>query len=126
LIQQGFTKLSHASLPKQDVVIQGAKIDIPRLQHGLDRVIMEPGLHRMQPTSGKFNFSPFLSRIYQPHELDLKAIPPFVTTSRDKVRFLVHRFYRTPTSLSLCQRFKWGFVIFCDEGCVWYSLLTNI
>jgi hypothetical protein len=86
LIQAGFKHIGNAPLLRQNIVIKDAPKFVPELQHGLNRVVTEPGLHRLRATSGAFNFSPFLAKIYQPHEVNFSAIPPFVTTSRDKVR----------------------------------------
>lgn len=58
---------------------------VPRLAHGLERVLRSPGVHLLRdPVSQQFNFDPYLSTIHQPDELDLSALPSFTPSSRDQ------------------------------------------
>ncbi|KAF9572914.1 hypothetical protein EC968_009220 [Mortierella alpina] len=55
------------------------------LEHGLDRVLFNPGVHWLQdPRSSVFNFDPYLRSICQPENFDYDALPAYKTSSLDK------------------------------------------
>ncbi|KAK5820797.1 mitochondrial protein Pet127-domain-containing protein, partial [Linnemannia elongata] len=54
------------------------------LEHGLDRVLFNPGVHWLQdPRSSVFNFDPYLRSICQPKDFDYNALPAYKTSSMD-------------------------------------------
>ncbi|KAF9427875.1 hypothetical protein BGZ94_003959 [Podila epigama] len=61
--------------------------DMPKvaeLEHGLDRVLFNPGVHWLQdPRSAVFNFDPYLRSICQPKDFDYTALQEYKTSSRD-------------------------------------------
>ena len=63
----------------------GPQAPIPRLWHGLDRVLFNPGVYHLQdPRSRVYNFDPYVESIMPVSEFDFSAIPGFVTSSKDK------------------------------------------
>lgn len=58
--------------------------NIPRLAHGLERILNEDGIHTLKDSRNNFQFSPFLKTIHQPHEIDYECLAPFVNPSGDK------------------------------------------
>jgi hypothetical protein len=85
IVAQGFTKLDPNPL-EQKVLLDPHKenIEIPRLSHGLERVIKNAGLHPVRHNK-KLNFSPFLHKIHPPETINFNAVPQFITSSRDQV-----------------------------------------
>ncbi|KAF8935579.1 hypothetical protein BGZ52_009047 [Haplosporangium bisporale] len=63
------------------------------LEHGLDRVLFNPGVHWLQdPRSAVFNFDPYLRRICQPKDFDYNALQAYKTSSKDQSLFkITHR-----------------------------------
>ncbi|KAF9291966.1 hypothetical protein BGZ68_001052 [Mortierella alpina] len=54
------------------------------LEHGLDRVLFNPGVHWLQdPRSSVYNFDPYLRSICQPENFDYNALPAYKTSSLD-------------------------------------------
>ncbi|KAK9323480.1 mitochondrial protein Pet127-domain-containing protein [Lipomyces orientalis] len=63
-----------------------AHIYPPVLEHGIDRVLFNPGVHFMQdPRSRVYNFPPELKHIMSVHEFDYDALPEYQISSKDKV-----------------------------------------
>ncbi|KAJ5021344.1 mitochondrial protein Pet127-domain-containing protein [Bipolaris maydis] len=61
------------------------KPPVPMLAYGLDRVLFNPGVYRLQdPRSRVYNFDPYLERIMPAHEFDFKALSEYKTSSKDK------------------------------------------
>ncbi|KAG8918120.1 hypothetical protein FRC00_012840, partial [Tulasnella sp. 408] len=59
---------------------------VPRLAHGLDRVLFNPSVHWLQdPTSGVFNFSPQIQSVPPLKSFDFEGITPFVPSSQDTI-----------------------------------------
>ncbi|KAJ2781360.1 hypothetical protein H4R18_002935 [Coemansia javaensis] len=59
---------------------------VPRLAHGLERVLFSPGVHCLQdPNSGVYNFDPYIRDITQPADFDYDKLTPYITSSRDAV-----------------------------------------
>ncbi|KAG0055388.1 hypothetical protein BGZ83_008780 [Gryganskiella cystojenkinii] len=57
---------------------------VAALEHGLDRVLFNPGVHWLQdPRSSVFNFDPYLRSICQPEDFDYNALPAYKTSSMD-------------------------------------------
>ena len=58
---------------------------IPRLAHGLDRVLFNPGVYHVQdPRSRVYNFDPYVENITPVSEFDFDALTGFITSSEDK------------------------------------------
>lgn len=58
---------------------------VPRLSYGLDRVLFNPGVYRLQdPRSRVYNFDPYLEKIMPVAEFDFDALGEYKTSSRDK------------------------------------------
>ncbi|KAF2095236.1 Pet127-domain-containing protein [Rhizodiscina lignyota] len=57
---------------------------IPRLCHGLDRVLFNPGVYQLQdPRTRVFNFDPYLHKVLPVSEFNFKALQMFETPSQD-------------------------------------------
>ncbi|KAJ3103728.1 hypothetical protein HDU97_009902 [Phlyctochytrium planicorne] len=57
---------------------------VPKLEHGLERVLFSPGVHVLQDSRSKvYNFDPWLQKITPPEDFNFDALPPYVTASRD-------------------------------------------
>lgn len=57
---------------------------IPRLAHGLDRILFNPSVHWLQdPTSGVYNYTPQIQSIPLLKSFDFEGITPFVPSSQD-------------------------------------------
>ncbi|KAJ2691768.1 hypothetical protein H4R19_006292, partial [Coemansia spiralis] len=57
---------------------------VPRLGHGLERVLFSPGVHILQdPNSGVYNFDPYIRNITQPVDFDFDKLTPYITSSKD-------------------------------------------
>lgn len=57
---------------------------VPKLCHGLDRVLFNPGVHYLRdPRTNVYNYDPFLRNICQPDEFNFDSIPRFVPPSQD-------------------------------------------
>ncbi|KAF9163555.1 hypothetical protein DFQ26_002404 [Actinomortierella ambigua] len=57
---------------------------IAQLEHGLDRVLFNPGVHWLQdPRSAVYNFTPYLRSICQPQDFDYTALPAYMRPSQD-------------------------------------------
>ncbi|KAF2012464.1 Pet127-domain-containing protein [Aaosphaeria arxii CBS 175.79] len=58
---------------------------IPKLSYGLDRVLFNPGVYRLQdPRSRVYNFDPYLEKIMPATEFDYSALTEYKTSSKDK------------------------------------------
>ncbi|KAJ1646524.1 hypothetical protein J3B02_001100 [Coemansia erecta] len=75
-------------VPESDDFIQVGKSHIkrvPKLEHGLERVLFSPGVHCLEdPHSGVYNFDPYIRNITQPDEFDYEKLTPYITSSKDK------------------------------------------
>ncbi|KAF2750254.1 Pet127-domain-containing protein [Sporormia fimetaria CBS 119925] len=57
---------------------------VPRLSYGLDRVLFNPGVYRLQdPRSRVYNFDPYLEKIMPVAEFDFDALTEYKTSSKD-------------------------------------------
>lgn len=60
------------------------KISVPRLAHGLDRVLFNPGVYYLQdPRSNVYNFDPYLQEITPVKDFNFDALTEYITSSRD-------------------------------------------
>ncbi|KAH7074597.1 mitochondrial protein Pet127-domain-containing protein [Paraphoma chrysanthemicola] len=61
------------------------KPPVPMLSYGLDRVLFNPGVYRLQdPRSRIYNFDPYLEKIMPVHEFDFDALSEYKTSSKDQ------------------------------------------
>ncbi|KAJ1997839.1 hypothetical protein H4R26_005681, partial [Coemansia thaxteri] len=59
---------------------------VPKLGHGLERVLFSPGVHCLQdPHSGVYNFDPYIRNITQPADFDYDKLTPYITSSKDNM-----------------------------------------
>ena len=71
----GATKLERLRVPQPNV---------PRLAHGLDRVLFNQGVYQLQdPHSKVYNFNPYLQKIMPVTEFDYDALSQYQTSSQD-------------------------------------------
>ncbi|CAG5188463.1 uncharacterized protein ALTATR162_LOCUS11962 [Alternaria atra] len=62
-----------------------ARPPVPMLSYGLDRVLFNPGVYRLQdPRSRVYNFDPYLEKIMPANEFDFDALSEYKTSSKDK------------------------------------------
>lgn len=60
------------------------EMKVAKLEHGLDRVLFNPGVHRLKdPRSGIYNYSSYLRKIPDVDSFDYQALTPYVTSSQD-------------------------------------------
>ncbi|KAF2666337.1 Pet127-domain-containing protein [Microthyrium microscopicum] len=60
------------------------KVEPPRLHHGLDRVIFNPGVSTFQcPRTGVYNFDPDIQMIPSVDDFNFDALPPYHKPSED-------------------------------------------
>lgn len=58
---------------------------VPMLSYGLDRVLFNPGIYRLQdPRSLVYNFDPYLEKIMPVDEFDFDALSEYKTSSKDE------------------------------------------
>jgi hypothetical protein len=87
LQKQNYVEITSTPLAKQGVVFTDRVPQYPMLNHGLDKVIQNYGLHPMRDERGEYLFPRFLAKCPQPSEVNHEAFPRFITSSKDKVRF---------------------------------------
>ncbi|ORY16181.1 mitochondrial protein Pet127-domain-containing protein [Clohesyomyces aquaticus] len=75
-------------LSPQDLLFEPIDIRIPpvpMLAHGLDRVLFNPGVYRLQdPRSRIYNFDPYLEKIMPASEFNFDALSEYKTSSKDE------------------------------------------
>jgi hypothetical protein len=65
--------------------VQVEKPPVPMLSYGLDRVLFNPGVYRLQdPRSRVYNFDPYLEKIMPANEFDFDALSEYKTSSKDE------------------------------------------
>ncbi|KAI4941433.1 hypothetical protein J4E86_010466 [Alternaria arbusti] len=65
--------------------IKVGKPPVPMLSYGLDRVLFNPGVYRLQdPRSRVYNFDPYLEKIMPANEFDFEALSEYKTSSKDE------------------------------------------
>jgi hypothetical protein len=76
------------TMDASDIKMERLDVDqprVPRLQHGLDRVLFNPGVHVLQERRSKvYNFDPYLQKIMPVTEFDYDALTAYKTSSQDK------------------------------------------
>ncbi|KAF1957363.1 Pet127-domain-containing protein [Byssothecium circinans] len=81
-------KLDIKTLKAEDLDFKAVEVDVPpvpMLSYGLDRVLFNPGVYRLQdPRSRVYNFDPYLEKIMRVNEFDFKALAPYKTSSKDE------------------------------------------
>ncbi|KAJ2851706.1 hypothetical protein IWW36_000851 [Coemansia brasiliensis] len=74
----------NSSMLKYSQVGQSHIPRVPRLAHGLERVLFSPGVHLLQdPNSHVYNFDPYIRSITQPKDFDFDKLTPYITSSKD-------------------------------------------
>jgi hypothetical protein len=69
---------------------------VPRLSYGLDRVLFNPGVYRLQdPRSRVYNFDPYLEKIMPVAEFDFDALGEYKTSSKDETLLAMTRRLKT-------------------------------
>lgn len=80
---------------------------IPRLAHGLSRVLFNPGVHYLQdPRTRTYNFTPYLKDIVSYRDFDFSKVENFVSASKDVIlsreaKRLGLLFYLSTSSMTL-------------------------
>lgn len=83
LTMKGIRSLTTAGLKLTPLSVEQSAM-IPRLCHGLDRVLFNPGVYQIQdPRSRVFNFDPFLQKVLPVSEFNFNALQQFETSSQD-------------------------------------------
>ncbi|KAK0383575.1 hypothetical protein NLU13_9486 [Sarocladium strictum] len=64
---------------------EDVKLDVPKLQHNLDRVLFNPGVHVMRDSRSRvYNFDPDIAKIMPADEFDYEALGEYITSSKDQ------------------------------------------
>lgn len=75
-------------LSPRDLNFEPVQVDIPpvpMLAYGLDRVLFNPGVYRLQdPRTRVYNFDPYLEKIMAVNEFDFSAMSQYKTSSKDE------------------------------------------
>jgi len=81
-------KLNINVLSPEDLQFQAVDVrvpPIPMLAYGLDRVLFNPGVYRLQdPRSRVYNFDPYLEKIISVEDFDFSALSEYKTSSKDE------------------------------------------
>lgn len=81
-VHRGTLRPSQASL---EVLGPTSTHAIPRLAHGLDRVLFNPGVHFLRdPRTKVYNFDPYLRTILPPDRFNFDALTPFQPAYEDE------------------------------------------
>ncbi|KAK9330395.1 mitochondrial protein Pet127-domain-containing protein [Lipomyces starkeyi] len=86
LADKTYSDLPFEKYPLEAIAVPSeAHIFPPVLEHGIDRVLFNPGVHFLQdPRSRVYNFPPEIKHIMSVHEFDYDALPEYQISSRDK------------------------------------------
>jgi hypothetical protein len=80
---QGIKTMDASGIKMQRLEVDQPRV--PRLQHGLDRVLFNQGVHQLQDRRSKvYNFDPYLQKIMPVTEFDYDALTAYKTSSQDK------------------------------------------
>ncbi|KAJ4353819.1 uncharacterized protein N0V89_005549 [Didymosphaeria variabile] len=86
--EDDFEKLDIKHLNPDELKFQPVDHEIPpvpRLSYGLDRVLFNPGVYRLQdPRSRVYNFDPYLEKIMSVNEFNFSALSEYKTSSKDE------------------------------------------
>jgi hypothetical protein len=81
-------QLAISSLDPADLAFEPVDVEkppVPMLSYGLDRVLFNPGVYRLQdPRSRVYNFDPYLEKIMPANEFDFDALSEYKTSSKDE------------------------------------------
>lgn len=81
-------KLDISILYPEDLQFEPVQVDkppVPMLAYGLDRVLFNPGVYRLQdPRSRVYNFDPYLEKIMPVSEFDFDSLSEYKTSSKDE------------------------------------------
>ncbi|CAO2649657.1 Nn.00g070420.m01.CDS01 [Neocucurbitaria sp. VM-36] len=81
-------KLPISILYPEDLKFEPVEVDkppVPMLAYGLDRVLFNPGVYRLQdPRSRVYNFDPYLEKIMPVNEFDFDSLSEYKTSSKDE------------------------------------------
>jgi hypothetical protein len=81
-------QLDIQTIEAQDLTFEPIEVEIPpvpMLSYGLDRVLFNPGIYRLQdPRSRIYNFDPYLEKIMPVNEFDFDALSEYKTSSKDE------------------------------------------
>lgn len=81
---KGVRKITAASLELEPVTGM-EQPPVPRLHHGLDRVLFNPGVYQLQdPRTRLYNFDPYLHKILPVDQFNFKALQEYETSSQDQ------------------------------------------
>jgi len=65
--------------------VEVEKPPVPMLSYGLDRVLFNPGVYRLQDTRSRvYNFDPYLEKIMPVKEFNFDALSEYKTSSKDQ------------------------------------------
>jgi hypothetical protein len=85
---QAREKLAISTLDPDDLKFEAVDVEkppVPMLSYGLDRVLFNPGVYRLQdPRSRVYNFDPYLEKIMPANEFDFDALSEYKTSSKDE------------------------------------------
>lgn len=88
VLEDDFAKLDIKHLNPEELDFQPVDYAIPpvpRLSYGLDRVLFNPGIYRLQdPRSRVYNFDPYLEKIMSVSEFNFSALSEYKTSSKDE------------------------------------------
>jgi hypothetical protein len=80
--------LAISALDPDDLEFEAVEVEkppVPMLSYGLDRVLFNPGVYRLQdPRSRVYNFDPYLEKIMPANEFDFDALSEYKTSSKDE------------------------------------------
>jgi hypothetical protein len=81
-------KLDISTLDPDVLQFEAVEVDkppVPMLSYGLDRVLFNPGVYRLQdPRTRVYNFDPYLEKIMPANEFDFDALSEYKTSSKDE------------------------------------------
>ena len=82
-LAEGLKTMDASSVELQRLDIEQPRV--PRLHHGLDRVLFMHGVYQLQDRRSKvYNFDPYLQKIMPVTEFDYDALTAYKTSSQDK------------------------------------------
>ncbi|KAI4723564.1 Pet127-domain-containing protein [Aureobasidium sp. EXF-10727] len=82
LLAEGMKTMDASDIDLQRLDVEQPRV--PRLHHGLDRVLFSQGVYPLQDRRSKvFNFDPYLQKIMPVTEFDYDALTAYQTSSKD-------------------------------------------
>ncbi|KAI8826779.1 mitochondrial protein Pet127-domain-containing protein [Fimicolochytrium jonesii] len=84
LVPDGWATIVPEPFEQSTAAIPLEPAKIPRLAHGLEKVLERPGIHYLKdPETGEYNFDPWLENICQPEDFDYTKLPEYMIASTD-------------------------------------------